>query len=79
MVRVFKRFAEGFDSIYVVIKGSRNTATILDFSKDCTKITPIFEYPVRNPLLPINAELPNTKVYIGSVLGESLYLFKCAN
>ncbi len=76
-VRVYKRFAEGFDSIFVVHDYANEEASILDFSSECSTVTPILAYPP-NKFFPINEKLPSTKVYFKSQPVRGLIVLKCS-
>ena len=74
---MFKRSAEGFDSVVVVMMRSSEMDSVVDFSSECSSLVPLVVYPPSN-VFTTGEELPSMKVYFTSGSEDTVYVFKCA-
>ncbi|VDL38474.1 unnamed protein product [Hymenolepis diminuta] len=75
-ISIFKRSAPGFDSVFVVMVRSGGSSSVIDFSANCSSLTPLVVYPPNSAFEP-GVEIPNLKVYFKSSPEDNLYVFKC--
>ncbi|KAM3171327.1 hypothetical protein ACTXT7_016830 [Hymenolepis weldensis] len=71
-VSMFKRSAPGFDSVFVVMVRSGGISSVIDFSANCSALTPLVVYPPNSAFEP-GVEISSLKVYFKSSSEDNLY------